>query len=153
MLKDEDAVGLQKLMLEYQGRYGGQLLQGVRRVGEDKVELLMAFLHEAEDIATDKNTVSDAKLLHTVTDEAGVVTVGLHTHYGPAAPRQHLKRYAARAGEKVKCRRAFKVNVTFENIEDVLFCEICCRPCLERARNVEMAAFILSCYYTHLSNL
>ena len=42
MFEDEDAFGSKDVLLEYEVGYLGQFLEGIGRVGEDKVELLSA---------------------------------------------------------------------------------------------------------------
>ena len=54
MLEDEDAAFGQQSLFKDECWNGGQFLQGVRRVGKDKVELLFARLDEAEGIAADR---------------------------------------------------------------------------------------------------
>ena len=52
VLKHEDAVVCQQVVVEDELRNGGQLLEGIGRVGKDEVKLLFAALDEAESVAT-----------------------------------------------------------------------------------------------------
>ena len=63
MLEDEDTIGCQYVLSENQVGNLWQFLEGVRRIGEDEVELLAARLDESEYIATDRGTYIGAKFL------------------------------------------------------------------------------------------
>lgn len=51
MFEDEDAFWFEESFLKDQVRDGRQFLQGVWRIGKDKVKLLLARLYKAKDIA------------------------------------------------------------------------------------------------------
>ena len=53
VLKDEDAIFSQQSALEDQRWDCRKLLQRIRRVGKNKIKLLLTRLYEAEDITTD----------------------------------------------------------------------------------------------------
>ena len=63
MFEDEDAFGSKDVLLEYEVGYLGQFLEGIGRVGKDKVKLLSARFDEAEYIATDRGAYIGAKFL------------------------------------------------------------------------------------------
>ena len=53
MLEDEDAVVFQQSASEDEAGDSGQFLEGIGRIGEDEIILLLAGLDIAEDIAAD----------------------------------------------------------------------------------------------------
>ena len=63
MFEDEDAFGSEDVLLEYEVGNLWQFLEGVGRVGEDKVKLLSARFDEAEYIATDRGAYICAQFL------------------------------------------------------------------------------------------
>ena len=54
VFKDEDAFFLKQIFLKDQVGYCRQFLQGVGRVGKDKVKLLFARFDKPEDIASER---------------------------------------------------------------------------------------------------
>ncbi len=152
VLEDKDAVGLQQVVAEDEAREGCEVLEGVGRVGEDEVELLMTFLQETEHVATDEDVVCRADLLHALGDEGGVVAISLHTDDGCTAAGEHLKRDAAGTGEEVEGGGVVEVDIAIEDIEDVLLGEVGGRTCLESSWYVEVPTFILSGYDSHANN-
>ena len=102
MLEHEDTVLVQQVAVQYEVWNLGELLQCVRWVGEDEVELLLATLQEAEHVATNQDVLVLAQLLEALADEVGMVTVCLHAYYSAAATGYQLERDAARAGEEVE---------------------------------------------------
>ena len=55
MLNDEDAVGLEQIVLEDEVGDGVDVVKGIGRVGKDEVELLAATLDKPEHIAADEH--------------------------------------------------------------------------------------------------
>ena len=151
VLEDEDALRLQQAMPEDEIGNGGQLLQGIGRVGKDEVELLVAGLNVTEDIGAKTLNIERLslpfQLFNALKDKAVMVAVLLYADHLGTASRQELKRDAARAGEEVEGRGTIEVDVAHEHIEDVLLGKVGGRPRLERARNVKVAALVFSCYY------
>lgn len=149
VLEDEQTAGAQHALAKDELRYGGQRGQSVRRVGEDEVVLLLARLDEAEHVATDEDVVLRAELRHALADERRMVAVHLHAHNRSAAAREQFERDAARTSEEIERLCAIHIDVAVNHVEDILFGEVRCRTSLERARNIKVAPFIFSCYYTH----
>ena len=149
VLEDEQTAGAQHSLAKDELRYGRQRGQSVRRVGEDEVVLLLARLDEAEHVATDEDVVLRAELRHALADERRMVTIHLHAHNRSAAAREQFERDAARTSEEIERLCAIHIDVAVNHVEDILFGEVRSRTCLERARNIEVAPFIFSCYYTH----
>ena len=79
VLKDKDAIVGQQSMLKDKGWDCGEFLQGVWRVGKDKLKLLLTGFHEAENIATQgcyNGTVPCLlQLLQALLDKTVVITV------------------------------------------------------------------------------
>ncbi len=86
MLKDEYTIVFEHVFFEDHVGNVCQLFEGIRWVGEDKVELLSTALHKAEHIPADSDTLICIQLLQALLDKRMVVTVGLHTDYLTAAP-------------------------------------------------------------------
>lgn len=121
VFEDEEAVRLEQAAIDDEVGQCGELLQGIRRVGKDEVELLVAGLDEAEDVAADGYHLGDsppvirfathrgdsplcgrggrpsAEFLQAVLDEAVVVTVELNTDNAGTTTREQFERDAARA--------------------------------------------------------
>ena len=155
MLEHQDAIRFQEPLLEDQAGDGGQLLQGVGRIGEDEVELLLARLDEAEHVAAKGQDGRErvgrcGELLQTVADKTVVVTVQLDTDDMGTAARGELKGDAARAGEQIEGCRALQVDVAIQHVEDVLLGKVGSGPCLERPRYVEVPSFVSSSNDSHL---
>lgn len=150
VLKYKNAVGFKYASLKYKSGQGRQFGQGIRRVGKDEVELLVAALYKAEHIAPQRNTFVGAKFFQALLYEGMVVAVGLHAYYALASSRHQFERYAARAREEVEGYGVFKVYVSVKHIEYVFFCKVRCGSCLERARYVKVASFVYSGNYSHV---
>ena len=157
VLEDEDALRLQQAMLEDEVGNGGQLLQGIGRVGKDEVELLVAGLNVAEDIGAKTLNIERLslpfQLFNALQDEAVMVAVLLYADHLGTASRQELKRDAARAGEEVKGCSTIKVDVAHQHIEDILLGKVCRWPRLESAGDVEMTTFVFTSDDSHFTDL
>ena len=99
VFENEHSAGLQHVAVKYHLGYSGQFGQGVRRVGEDEVELLAAALYETEHVAAQGYALVCAELGKTLLYEGVVVAVGLDAYYGGATARQQFERNTARARE------------------------------------------------------
>lgn len=55
MLEHEHTLWLQQILLENELWNGGQFLQGIGRVGEDEIKLLLARLDETKHITTQRH--------------------------------------------------------------------------------------------------
>ena len=99
VLKDKDAIVGQQPMLEDKGRDRGEFLQGVWRVGKDKIKLLLTGFHETENIATQgcyNGTVPCLlQLLQALLNKTVVITVKFYTDHLTAATREEFKGNAA----------------------------------------------------------
>ena len=150
MFENEDAFFVEKIAIEYEVWNLRELLQCVWRIGKDEIELLLAGSQEAEYIAANQKILVFAQLLETLADEVGVVAVCLYADDALATSGNEFQRDAARTGKEVEGGCILKIDVTLQNIKDILLCKICCRARLERTWNVEMATLILSCYDSHI---
>lgn len=153
MFENEDSIFVQQVAIQYEVWDLREFFQGVRWVGKDEIKLLLAGLQEAEHIATNQKILVFAQLLETLADEVGVVAVCLYADDALATSGNEFQRDAARTGKEVEGGCILKIDVTLQNIKDILLCKICCRARLERTWNVEMATLILSCYDSHIFTL
>ena len=153
MLENEDSIFVQQVAIQYEVWDLRKFLQRVWRIGKDEIKLLLAGLQEAEHIATNQKILVFAQLLETLADEVGVVAVCLYADDALATSGNEFQRDAARTGKEVEGGCILKIDVTLQNIKDILLCKICCRARLERTWNVEMATLILSCYDSHIFTL
>ena len=153
MLYDKDAIGLEQIVLEDEVGDGIDVVKGIGRVGKDEVELLAATLDKPEHIAADEHVGIGAQLGHALADEVGMVAVGLDADHLRAASRQHLERYAARAGKEVERHGAVEVYISIEHIEDILLGKVCSGSRLERTWYIEVASLIYSCDNSHLPRI
>ena len=153
MFKDEDAIFCKQIVAKNKVWYLRKVLKGVWRIGKDEVELQVTTFQELEDIARNQVASLVPQFLQTLTDEAGMVAVFLHTYHLLATAREQFKRDAACAREEVEGCGIFEIHVASYYIEYVLLGKIGCRSCLESAWHVEMTAFVLSCYYAHVVGL
>ena len=80
VLENEHAAGFQQTAFKDEPGQRGQFRQGVRRVGEDEVELLVAALQEAEHVAAQGHTLVRPELLEALADESVMVAVGLNAY-------------------------------------------------------------------------
>lgn len=149
VFEDEDAVGLQQSCFEDETRYLGQSFESVGRIGKDDVELLMATFQKAENVASYEYMIFDGKRFHALSDESGMIAVGLNAYYLTATARQQFERNAARAREKVESCGAVEVDIAVKHIEKVFLGEVGCGPGFERSGYVEVSAFVFSCDYSH----
>lgn len=86
MLKDEDPSFVEIVAIQNEVWNLRQLLQGVWRIGKDKVKLLLAGLQKTEYITTNQNIFVFAQLLKTLAYEVGMIAVGLYAD-NPLQPR------------------------------------------------------------------
>ena len=149
VLEDEHAIVGEEVVGEAEVWYLGEVLQGIRRVGEDEVELDVAALYELEHIALDEVAAAVAQLLYALTNEAGVVAVFLHAHHLPASARQQFEAYAASAGKEVESGGAIEIDIAPHHIEDVLLGEVCRRASLKRMRHIEVPPLVYASDYAH----
>ena len=80
MLENEHAARFQQTAFKDEPGQRRQFGQGVRRVGEDEVELLVAALQEAEHVAAQGHTLVRPELLEALADESVMVAVGLNAY-------------------------------------------------------------------------
>lgn len=60
VFEDKEAVGLQQATLDDEVGQGAEFLQGIGRIGKNKVELLVAGLDKAEDISANRYHIGDS---------------------------------------------------------------------------------------------
>ena len=149
MLEHEDAAGSQQVAVEDEFGKGGELFEGVGRVGKNQVELAVATLQETKHVAAHQYGIGVTDTLHALADERMVGTVEFHAHHLGTASRQQFERDAAGSRKEVEGVSTVEVYVTVEHIEDILLGEVGGGTCLERTGHVEPAAFVFSGNDTH----
>lgn len=127
----------------------GQFSQGVGRVGKDKIKGLATCFQKFEDISPNEQLIVGAQFRKTLSNESGVVAIGLYAHHLLTSAAGQFQGDASRAGKEVERRFAVEVGVALQHVEDIFFGEICRRACLERAWNVETTAFIAASDNSH----
>jgi hypothetical protein len=150
VLKNEDTVGLEQLMSEYQVGNLRQLFEGIRRIGKDEVVLFVTSLDEAEHIFTERHTFLRLHLAHHLTDERMMRRLLLHADHTVAASRQEFETDASRSREQVESGDAvFEVHHIVQHIEQALFREVGRRAGLKGPRYIEMPMLVYSAYHSH----
>ena len=143
VLEDEDSIVFQQSAFEDETGNGGEFFQGIGRIGEDEVVLLLARLDVAEDIATEGDYLfSVPKFLQTLLDETMMVAIEFDTDDMATATRKQFESDAACAREEIQRLGSLEIDILCEHIEDILLREIRCRPRFERAWNVEVTSFV-----------
>ena len=75
VFKDKHTIWFQEVLTEDERGDGGQLLQGIGRIGKDEVELHLTALDEPEGIAADWCNRGRTQFLQALHDEAVMVAV------------------------------------------------------------------------------
>ena len=128
----------------------GYLRQSVWRVCKDEVELLATFGHELKGIASDGQSRCILKLVEILLDESVVTAFELHTDDTTAASTDEFKRNAARSREEIESRRRFvEVDISLQDIEEILLRKVRSRACREATRHLEVSAFVFACNDSH----
>ena len=154
MLHDDDTVALEESRAKYHLREGSDLLQLVRWVGKDEVELRpssLRGLEVAEDIRL--QDLQAPFLLQFASDGANEERVFpslLECDHTATASGDELCRYAARPAEEVKGRGVLKVDVVLKDVEEVLLGKVCGRASIEALGYVEAAALVLTSDDAHV---
>ena len=151
VLKDKEAVGLEKVAAKDDVGQLGYLRQGVWRVGKDEVELLAALCHELEDIAANGQRRCVLKLVEELLDEAVVTHIKLYADNSTATSADKFERNATRAGEEVECCRLFaEVKIALQDIEEVFLGKVRRWTCRKAAWHFEMPALVFASDDAHL---
>ena len=112
MLQDKKSVFFQHIVFENQIRDCFQFFQFIRRVGKNKVELLMTAINEFEYISTYRQAFIRLHFLHDFTDKSMMGTIFLYTDDTVATARHQFNADAACTGKEVKGNNAvFEVPV------------------------------------------
>ena len=150
MFKDKHTLLFQESFLEDEVWYRRQFLQGVGGIGKDEVILLLARLDISEHISTQGDASSGIQFFQTVLYETVVISVEFHANHLTASSGEQFEGDAACTREKVEGGGVFKVDITCQHVEDVLFGKIRRGPRLESAWNVKMPSLVFPCDNPHL---
>ena len=128
------------------------MLTVVWRVGEDEIELFVAFLDVFEYICTHRETFVGLDLTHDLGDEGQVLRVLLDGNDTVASSGNQLDADATCAGKQVEgCDTILEINVIVaKDIEQVFLGKVCGRTCLECMGDVESASFVNTANYSHI---
>ena len=149
VFKHENAAFRQQIVLENQVGNRRERRQLIGWVGENQVELPLRGLDESKNVFSNDDVALSLEFLGAIFDELHVLGIHFNAHHWVAAPRQHFKRDAARAGKQVERTDVVEIDVAVEYVEEVFLRKIGRRTRLERARNVEMATFVNSSDNAH----
>ena len=128
VLNHKPAAFFENVLTEYHIRQGRQLLQGVRRVSEDKVVLRTAGGKELKHIPSDDGQVTYAELLAAGNNPVLLHMRNLHRRHFPCSPADALDTYTACSGKEIQHVNAFKIHPIIEQIKQTLLGEVGCRP-------------------------
>ena len=81
MFENENSIIGEQIAREHYVGYFLQLFQGVGRVGEDEVKLLVACFQKPEHVASDGDTAVGAEFCKTLFYEGIMVAVSFHAHH------------------------------------------------------------------------
>ena len=85
MFENEDAIFVQKVTIQYEVWNFREFLQSVRWIGKDEIKFLLAGSQKTEHVATNQKILVFAQFLEALSDEVGMVAVGLYADYPAAA--------------------------------------------------------------------
>lgn len=154
VLYDDDAVALEESRAKDHLWEGSDLLQLVRWVGKDEVELrssALRGLEVAEDIGLqDLQAPFLLQLASDGANEERVLPSLLERDHTATASGDELCRYAARPAEEVKGCGVLKVDIVLKDVEEVLLGEVCRGAGVEALGYVEAAALVLTSDNAHV---
>ena len=152
VLDDEDGAGPEQMRLKHLRRYFGEAGHIVGGIGKYNDEGGESGVDVTEYVAADEGML----LLRTqfaghLADEVGLRGGFLYRGDMAAAARQKFKRYGSRAGEKVERRGVIllKVHHIFEDVEDILACEVGGGSRGDIGGDVEASSPVFSSDYSH----
>ena len=150
VLQHKEALGTQKIVGEDYVRQLLQLLQHIRRVGKNKVELLATAFQEAKHIGSQRFGCLVVQLIDKGADETVVQGVFLHRDHPSATAAQQFERDAPGTRKEVERHGLlFKVEIATQYIEKVLLGKVGGRPCLEGAWHIEVTTLVFPSDYAH----
>ena len=115
--------------------------------------MLTALCHELEDISANRNRCSILQLVEKLFDKFVMTAIEFNTNDSTATSTYKFKRDTSRARKEVESRRSLaEIEISLQNIEEILLCKVCCRTSLEGTRNFEMSAFIFACDDSHVED-
>lgn len=145
--------GCQHILFKYEHGYIVNILQSIRRPGENEIVSLGVLLHEFEYITFyDLQFVADAECGSGLFYEEYIALVALYEGevFGPA--RCQLIADTARAAKQVAGLDAFQVQHVLECIEQAFFGYISGWPCRCRSGRAEPAPAEYAAYNAHAYN-
>ncbi len=81
MFKDKDSILGKQVVVQHEIRNGGKILQCIRRISKNKVELQVTAFQEFKNVTLNKVATLIAKCLKALTNEARMIAVFLHTYH------------------------------------------------------------------------
>lgn len=150
VLEDEIAVIVKDILLQDLVRKSLQPLQGIRRVGEDQVELLTADREEIEDVVTDHSDIAKPQTLGLGLYERCVLADHLHTVNPGCPPGSELVCDSSSAPEKVQDLQVLELIFVVKDIEKALLGEVRGWTRLIAHRGDDVLAFESAADYSHI---
>ena len=153
MFEHKESSLLEQATFHYDVGHLWQLLQSIRRIGKDEVEAFTTACQISKHIGTDGEGFLCLQLIHETADEAEVEWITLHRHHMSASSAQQFQGDASRTRKEVQCRGLFiEVQVSLQDIEEILLGKIGRRSGTERRGHIETTTSINSTYDSHKNN-
>ena len=151
MLKDQKTTLAQKITLQNHIGKFGDLLQHIRGICKDEVELLPALAEVLEDSAYNGDGRKVLQLVDKLLDELEMQRILLNAYDTGTSTGKQFESDAAGSCKQVKGNGfLFPVNVGIKYVEEILLGKVGSGTCLECTGNIEMTSLVFTCYYTHI---
>ena len=151
MLKDQKTALAQKITLQNHIGKFGDLLQHIRGICKDEVELLPALTDVLEHIALNGDGRKVLQLVDKLLDELEMQRILLNAYNTGTSTGKQFESDAAGSCKQVKGNGfLFPINIGIKNVEEILLGKVGSGTCLECTGNIEMTSLVFTCYYTHI---
>ena len=141
MLKDKVAARMEDVLGENLVRNGLQALEGIRRISENDIELLVADGEEIEDIVPDHHYIIKSEPLGLPLDERGIFPCHLNRIYLGSPPGSELESHRTGAAEKIQDLQILELIFIIKYIEESLTGEVGRRTGFVTSRRIDAFAF------------
>ena len=152
VLQDEIAPGVQDVLRKDLVRKRLQPLKGIRRIGENDIELFPADRQEIEDVVPDHRHVGEAEARSFSLDEGRVAPLHLDAIHPRSAAGSEFEGYGPSAAEKIQHLEVLELILVVEDIEESLLGEVGGRPGFVAHRRIDDLALQASAYYPHITS-
>ena len=149
MFDDEYGAGSNKLGAEHGGRYVGEALHVVGRVGKNDSVAAWRAADEAQGIASYKVEIVGPERLCNFCYETLLYGGLFHRSHVSASAREQLEAHRSGSGEKVEGIDIFEIGVVVQHVENILTCKIGGGACSDVGGHVEAPTAVFSSNYSH----